>query len=64
MDKYPMRNSFLNIFIFDKPPMCGRMVDWGTRDLRRDVRFYCLLSSGPRLEGHGTHNAPLFFQLE
>ena len=23
-----------------------------------------LLSSGPRLEGHGTHNAPLFFQLE
>ena len=45
MDKYSMRNSFLNIFIFDKPPMCGRTVDWGTRDLRQDVRFYCLVSS-------------------
>ena len=45
MDKYPMRNSLLNIFIFDKPPMCGRTIDWGTWDLIQVLGLYHLVGS-------------------
>ena len=40
-----MRNFLLNIFIFDKPPMCGRMADWGIWDPILDVGFYRMVSS-------------------
>ena len=45
MDKYPMRNFLFNIFIFDKPPMCGRTFDWATQDPRRVLRLYRLVGS-------------------
>ena len=41
MDKYPVRNFLLNIFIHNKLLICDRMVDWATRGLG----FYSLVSS-------------------
>ena len=40
-----MRNSLLNIFIFDKPLMGCKMADQGTQDLRRVLGLYRLVGS-------------------
>ena len=40
-----MRSFLLDIFIFDKPPMCGKKADWGTRDPRRVLGLYRVVGS-------------------
>ena len=45
MDKYLARNFLLNIFINNKLPICGNMADWGTRDSKRGLGLYRLVSS-------------------
>ena len=45
MDKYLLRIFRLNVFIHNELFKCGRMARWGTRDLRRDLRLFRLVSS-------------------
>ena len=56
MDKYPTRNFLLNIFIHNKLPIWSRMADWGTRDFRRGLGLYHLVSFRMVLIRDGVQN--------
>ena len=45
MDKYFVNDFLLDIVIHNTISIYGRMADWGTRDLRRVLRFYRLVGS-------------------
>ena len=45
MDKYLVFNFLPNIVIDNTLSIFGGMADWGTRDPRRVLGFYCLVGS-------------------
>ena len=45
MDKYLLCIFCLDVFIYNEPSKCGRMVGWGTWDPIRDLSLSHLVSS-------------------